>query len=311
MSSLRLRSPAKVNLHLEVLGLRGDGFHELAMVMQSIDLADELCLSTTAASGFRLCCDVAEVPLDRSNLVLRAAERLATAFPQQARGVLFELTKRIPIGAGLAGGSSNAAAALVGLNHLWGLGLTLEQLQPYAAALGSDISFCLAGGTQLCFGRGERLEPVEPLQRGAIVLLKHPEVAISTPWAYGLCREQLGHRYLQGECSFAERRMALRRGPLLAGIRGDNPAAVATALRNDLEAPVCSLAPSVEAGLQLLRSQAGVLGACMSGSGPSHFALFRDRETARATRRHLQPELDRLGLKSWVCGFLPRGITTL
>jgi 4-diphosphocytidyl-2-C-methyl-D-erythritol kinase len=190
---LTVTAPAKVNLHLEVLGLRSDGFHELAMVMQSIDLADSLQFTNTADAQITLRCDDSSLSTGADNLVLKAAELLRARSGFNELGVSMYLEKRIPIGAGLAGGSSDGAAALVGLNALWGLGYTAEALESMAAELGSDMPFCVAGGTQLCFGRGELLEPVPPTAEGlAVLLVKDPLVSVSTPWAYQRCKERRG-----------------------------------------------------------------------------------------------------------------------
>jgi len=196
---LTVTAPAKVNLHLEVLGLRSDGFHELAMVMQSIDLADSLQFTNTADAQITLRCDDSSLSTGADNLVLKAAELLRARSGFNELGVSMYLEKRIPIGAGLAGGSSDGAAALVGLNALWGLGYTAEALESMAAELGSDMPFCVAGGTQLCFGRGELLEPVPPTAEGlAVLLVKDPLVSVSTPWAYQRCKELKGKNYLRG-----------------------------------------------------------------------------------------------------------------
>ncbi len=201
MAELTVRAPAKINLHLEVLGLRPDGYHELAMVMQTLDLEDRLLLAPRDDGRLVLQSDNADLPCDGSNLILRAAEALRGAAARPGLGATIQLEKRIPIGAGLAGGSSDAAAALVGLNVLWGLDLEPESLESLAAALGSDVPYCLRGGTQLCFGRGERMEAVSlpaPPSVG-VLLLKHPQVSVSTPWAYGRCRERRRDQYLAGE----------------------------------------------------------------------------------------------------------------
>ena len=299
MAEVCVFAPAKINLHLEVLGLRPDGFHELAMVMQSLDLGDRLRLRSTADARLSLQCDVAELPLDADNLIVRAAAGLRQRVGLPELGVAITLEKRIPIGAGLAGGSSDAAATLVGLNALWGLGLDPATLQGLAAELGSDVPYCLVGGTQLCFGRGERLEPAAVPPPGlGVLLLKHPGVSVSTPWAYGRCRELRGDYYLERELEFEERRRALRQGPLLAALRGEAPL---PPLRNDLQAVVEPEVASVAEGLALLRRAPGALAVAMSGSGPSLFALFADLEGARSAERALADAVAAAGFQSWCC----------
>ncbi|MCP9889766.1 4-(cytidine 5'-diphospho)-2-C-methyl-D-erythritol kinase [Cyanobium sp. Aljojuca 7D2] len=308
MADLCVRAPAKINLHLEVLGLRPDGFHELAMVMQSIELADTLRLRPTADARIGLRCDRADLPTDGSNLIVRAGELLRARSGFSELGAEIVLEKRIPIGAGLAGGSSNGAAALVGLNALWGLGFDAETLQTMAAELGSDMPFCLDGGTQLCFGRGERLEPVEqaePLGL-AVLLIKHPEVSVSTPWAYGRCKAMRGDFYLQSEHDFEQRRQVLRQGPLLQAL---HQGAALPALRNDLQAVVEPEVESVRQGLALLRQAEGPLAVAMSGSGPSLFALFAGLAEAQAAHAGLATQLEQAGFEAWCCGFSNRGVS--
>jgi 4-diphosphocytidyl-2-C-methyl-D-erythritol kinase len=308
MAELLVSAPAKINLHLEVLGLRPDGFHELAMVMQTLDLADQLRLRPTADGRISLSCQRSDLPTDGSNLVVKAAELLKARVGLPELGASIELEKRIPIGAGLAGGSSDGAAALVGLNALWGCGFTREQLLEMAAQLGSDMPFCIDGGTQLCFGRGEVLEPVglaAPPALG-VLLIKHPEASVSTPWAYGRCREQRGDFYLSREADFEQRRQALRQGPLLEALAGQRPL---VPLRNDLQGVVEPEVASVREGLALLRQASDALVVAMSGSGPSLFALFADVTGAEAARQQLQPALTAAGFEAWVCRCTSSGAT--
>ncbi|MCT0208097.1 4-(cytidine 5'-diphospho)-2-C-methyl-D-erythritol kinase [Synechococcus sp. CS-1332] len=300
MPILTVSAPAKINLHLEVLGLRPDGYHELAMVMQSIDLADTLVLRVSADATIRLRCDNADLPTDGTNLIVKAAELLRSRVGLPELGVEITLHKRIPIGAGLAGGSSDGAAALVGLDALWGLGLGTERLHGLAAELGSDMPFCLEGGTQLCFGRGERLEPVsaERLVERAVLLLKHPQASVSTPWAYGRCRELRSDFYLQSEEDFEQRRQALRQGPLLAALAGEGPL---PPIRNDLQSVVTPEVESIRSGLELLRGGPEALAVAMSGSGPSLYALYPDLPAAETARTALAGPLEALGFASWCC----------
>ena len=310
MADLCVRAPAKINLHLEVLGLRPDGFHELAMVMQSIDLADSLRLLPTADGQISLQCDRADLPTDSSNLVVKAAEMLRARSGFAELGAQIVLEKRIPIGAGLAGGSSNGAAALLGLNELWGLGFKSHQLHSMAAELGSDMPFCLDGGTQLCFGRGEQLEalPFNSSEPPALLLIKHPEVSVSTPWAYGRCKELRGDFYLEAEADFEQRRQALRQAPLLGAIAGNGSW---PPLRNDLQAVVEPDVETVRQGLALLRQSEQPLAVAMSGSGPTLFALFPGVDQARSAHADLAERFEQDGFESWCCGFSDRGVSLI
>ena len=310
MADLCVRAPAKINLHLEVLGLRPDGFHELAMLMQSIDLADSLRMRPTADGQISLQCDRADLPTNSSNLVVKAAEMLRARSGFAELGAQIVLEKRIPIGAGLAGGSSNGAAALLGLNELWGLGFKSHQLHSMAAELGSDMPFCLDGGTQLCFGRGEQLEalPFNSSEPPALLLIKHPEVSVSTPWAYGRCKELRGDFYLEAEADFEQRRQALRQAPLLGAIAGNGSW---PPLRNDLQAVVEPEVETVRQGLALLRQSEQPLAVAMSGSGPTLFALFPGVDQARSAHADLVERFERGGFESWCCGFSDRGVSLI
>ena len=304
-ATVRVLAPAKINLHLEVLGIRADGFHELAMVMQSIDLADELICDNTADGQIQLSCDVEGLSTGDDNLISRAALLLRSRSGFNELGASIHLKKRIPIGAGLAGGSSDGAAALVALNTLWGLGHSTQSLEAMAADLGSDMPFCVSGGTQLCFGRGERLEACpSPASAMGVVLVKDPTVSVSTPWAYGECRRQLGQDYLVGEEAFEQRRQALRTAPWINPLQPDSP----PPLQNDLQTVVAPQTPSVRQALGLLEQLPGQLRVAMSGSGPSCFALFADRAAADAALAAHRSAFVAAGLEAWSCSFEGGGV---
>jgi 4-diphosphocytidyl-2-C-methyl-D-erythritol kinase len=273
MQACSLLARAKINLYLEILGKRSDGYHELAMVLQSIDLADRLHLQLTG-SGITLRCDHPEVPLDSTNLAYRAAELLQEEC-HCSGGVAILIQKRIPVAAGLAGGSTDAAAVLVGLNQLWGLGLTTADLQELAARLGSDVPFCINGGTQLATGRGEVLEPLEDLQQLPILLAKPRSVSISTAWAY---------RSFQ----LAETNRSKVPGihAMLASLSQAAPVAIARCLYNDLEIPVLAHHPEILALKQHLQNH-GALGTLLSGSGSSVFAIMPSLQAAEIARDQL------------------------
>lgn len=262
--SLRVECPPKVNLYLRVVRRREDGFHELETVFQSVGGGDTL--SAAPASELTLRCSEPEIPVDDRNLVMRAATLLRRAFPSAAGcGASLDLVKRTPAGGGMGGGSVDGAAALVLLSRLWGLEPTSTQLAEMAAVLGSDVPFFLVGGAALARGRGEVLEPVAaPKQRFWLVLLK-PSVSVSTPWAFKQWRAE--------ECS----------GPsveeFLAAYHSSDPAALAAALRNDLEPGVAAGTPEIATARQWLLAQ-GVPGARMTGSGSVVFAVAQNEAQA-------------------------------
>lgn len=306
MTCLTLESPAKVNLNLALLGLRDDGFHELAMVMQAVDFCDELVLEPH--SGLQLRCEGLELANDHTNLVMQAARLLREAFPERQLEARICLRKRIPLKAGLGGGSSNAAATLMGLNQFWGLGLSTEELQMYGARLGSDVPFFIAGGTQLCFGRGERLEPVAKPPGGAVLLSKRMDVSVPTAWAYGICREELAQRYLKGEQAFCGARQAFRRGEMVAALHRGDMTTAGHLLCNQMEDVVTAQIPAVRQNLELLRQAPDCCGVSMTGSGPSVFALFATMDTARTAHHTLASRLKANGIQAWVCGLREDGI---
>ena len=300
--SFTVLAPAKINLHLEVLGLRSDGYHELAMVMQSLDLADSLRFTPTADGAITLACDRPDLSTGPDNLIIKAAAMLRARAGLPELGAHIALRKRIPIGAGLAGGSSDGAATLVGLNALWGCDFSATDLHAMATALGSDMPFCLEGGTRLCFGRGEVMEPALVAAPATppfgVLLIKHPEASVSTPWAFGRSRDRRADFYLETEADFEQRRQALRQGPLLTALAG---AGSLPHLRNDLQAVVEPEVASVRQGLALLRRAPAALAVAMSGSGPSLFALFADPAAAEAARVHLAEPLAAAGFEAWCC----------
>ena len=297
MQSCVLNAPGKINLYLEITGKRPDGYHSVVMVLQSVELSDRVRLDLRDA-GIKLSCDRPDVPNDSSNLAYKAAA-LLQKHTMHKGGVAISIEKHIPVGAGMAGGSANAAAVLVGLNQLWNLGLTVGELQDLAAQLGSDIPFCLHGGTMLAIGRGEQLSPLPDLQPIAVLLGKHKDFSVSTAWAY------------QNYSAVANR----ARGPIspmLSAIAHQDPPGIARHLYNDLETVVFPFYPQVAQLKEILlnsRDTVGTLGSMMSGSGPTVFALLPDFEAAATLKSQLEtthPEID-----FWLTRTSPAGISVV
>src|SRR5688572_22153138 len=262
--TVTVRAHAKINLDLRVLGPRPDGYHELRTVFQSIALHDVIeCVPRDGP--FAIDCATAGVPLDRSNLVWRAAEALWRALrrPAQVRDVLIRLHKNIPLQAGLGGGSADAAATLIALTRLWGVPLRPAQLTDVAAALGADVPFFLSGGTALGLGHGDEVYPLADLPRHWIVLLV-PGFSVSTSDAY--------NRY------DAERDLARVSAREPQHVPGPWPSRAAQMI-NDLEAPIARHHPEIDQMRTALR-RAGALAAAMSGSGSAVFGLFQKRSDA-------------------------------
>jgi len=277
MRPVVVRAHAKINLDLRVLGSRPDGFHELRTVFQSLALHDTVeCVPREGP--FAIECDTAGVPLDRSNLVWRAADALWRSLRRDglARGVLVRLHKRIPLQGGLGGGSADAAATLVALAHLWRAGVKPAQLVDVAAVLGADVPFFLSGGTALGLGRGDEIYPLADLPRHWVVLVV-PGFGVSSADAYA---------WYDGEPDSA-------RGPMIREaqyVPGPWPSRAAQMI-NDLEAPIARHHPEIEHMKTALR-RAGALAAAMSGSGSTVFGLFQKRSEAVAA-------LDRLSGSGW------------
>lgn len=264
-------SPAKINLFLAVTGRRADGFHDLVSVAAPLTFGDEL-RAEAGGRGFALECDDPAVPVDGSNLVLRAAEAFAAATGWR-EPVRFRLAKRIPVGAGLGGGSSNAVAALRALNRLSGDRLEAAALRTLAAGLGSDCVLFLADAPVVMRGRGERAEVLPPAAaarlRGRRVLLFKPGFGISTPWAYGRMVAR-GTDYLPAAA--AEERL----GRWLQGT-----APVEELPFNNMEPAAFEKYPALPLLLARLRA-AGAAAAAMSGSGSACYALLRDDQATTA-----------------------------
>jgi 4-diphosphocytidyl-2-C-methyl-D-erythritol kinase len=290
MRSYTLIAPAKINLYLEIVGDRPDGYHELIMILQSIDLADQIDLQSSVTDNMRVRCNHPQVPSDKSNIAYRAASLMAEQFPEvfaKYGGVDITIHKNIPVAAGLAGGSTNAAAVLVGMNLLWSLGLTQIELEELGARLGSDVPFCVAGGTAIATGRGEQLSPLPSLDTIYLVLAKYQSLEVSTPWAYKTYRQQFIDSYVRDTNSLATRTQAVHSGSIVQAIVRKDAAQVGQNLRNDLERVVLPIYPQVSKIREVFAS-AGVLGTMMSGSGPSVFALCESKQQAEQVKLYVR-----------------------
>lgn len=268
--SLTLVSPAKINLGLRVLRRLGNGYHEVEMVMQMIDLHDRMTLTETPSS-ITVRCSHPHVPCDQTNLAYRAAVLLRESCGVR-HGVSITIDKHIPVAAGLGGGSSNAAAALRGLNRLWGLGLEGGSLIALASKLGADVPFFLGGPRALARGRGDVLEPLSATRPIPLVLV-HPPHQVSTAWAYGQVKLEL-----------TEQQNPIRIIALY--LQAGEVALVGPHLINDLEGPVSRYLPVIADIKQRLLAL-GAVGASMSGSGPTVYGLFTGAREARCALAEL------------------------
>ncbi len=272
MTSITIQTPAKINLYLKVLGKRADGYHELESLMLPISLYDRIVLEE-APAGIELCCDHPQLQALEDNLVYKAAQAIQRMGAVKS-GVKIKLYKNIPLAAGLGGGSSDAAAALLGLNRLWNLNVSQEQLLELGAQLGADVPFFILGSPAIARGKGELLEPVyfKPLW----LVLVNPGFGVSAAEAYaglnwGLTKKE---SYTTIPPNLFEKL---------------KPAQIASWLANDLEAPVIKKYPVILEIKEYLSAK-GALGSLMSGSGSSVFGLFGSRGQAQVVCQELRAQ---------------------
>lgn len=271
MRELRLKAMAKINLGLDVLRRRGDGYHELKMVMQSICLYDQITLERMDAPGISVQTNLSYLPVNEDNLVYRAAKLLMEEFPTGS-GLKIGLQKHIPVAAGLAGGSSDAAAVLVGVNRIFGLGLSQEELMRRAVRIGADVPYCVMRGTALAEGIGEKLTRLPDAPDFHVVLAK-PAAHVSTAYVYGNLKVDAldSHPDIDGQ---------------VRAIRDGDAARMAALMGNVLETVTIPACPVI-ARIKDLMLSAGAANAMMSGSGPSVFGLFEKEEEAEKAYQEL------------------------
>lgn len=261
---IKEKAYAKINLGLDVLRRRADGYHDVKMIMQTVDICDDLTFEKSKAPGIRLEIAGCDLPADGDNLVCRAAALILEA-GAIAEGVRVTLQKRIPIAAGMAGGSADAAAALRGLNKLFGLGYSLQELQEFGVKLGADIPYCIAGGTMLSEGIGEILTPLSPPPACHLVVVK-PDIDVSTAYVYGNLKvDSLPfHPDIDG---------------MAAALAQGNLKGITDRMGNVLET-VTEKAYPIIVDIKKQMRKLGAENALMSGSGPTVFGVCKEKATA-------------------------------
>lgn len=264
MDKILVNSHAKINLCLDVTAKRADGYHEVQMIMQQCGLCDSILLEKQA-EGVSLQTNLKFLPTDERNIAHKAA-RAFFSHCNISGGVRIDITKRVPVGAGLAGGSGNGAAVLQGLNRLYGAGLSEDALCDIGVTLGADVPYCLKGGTMLASGIGEVLHPLSALPRTAIVIVK-PPFSVSTPTIY----HKMDNTVIERHPDISLLTNALEQKDVKT---------LAQNLVNVMEEVTVSMHPVI-GRIKASLLAGGALGACMSGSGPSVFALFDRYETAK------------------------------
>lgn len=274
MREIKLKARAKINLGLDVVRKREDGYHEVRMIMQMINLYDKITMRRITESEIRVTTNLPYLPVNEDNLVYRAAKLLMDEF-QVTEGVEIELQKYIPVAAGMAGGSSDAAAVMVGINRIFHLGLTKKQLMERGVKVGADVPFCIMRGTALAEGIGEVLTPLPAMPHCSLVIAK-PKIHVSTKFVYGNLKanELKEHPDIDGQVQ------ALREGSLEQ---------LVTKMGNVLETVTVPAYPVIdEIKKTMLKNDA--MGAMMSGSGPTVFGVFEREERAQEVCRLLKKE---------------------
>ncbi len=306
-TKISVKSPAKINLHLEIIGKREDGYHELAMIMQNIDLSDYLELENNPKGVIKLNSDSSNLSLNDDNLIIKAAHYIKEISNNKDLGANIFLKKNIPIGAGLAGGSSNAAATLIGLNKLWNLKLDYETILSLSAKIGSDVPFFINGGCQFCFGRGEILEKYNSKFEYGVILLKNPSISISTADTY----KKYSKKFCLKDYTESDKTNIIRNNLRFTGFNDLKFPNQMIKIKNDLQIIVEKENDSVKQALNLLSSLQNCLSFSMSGSGPTCFALFKDINKANEVFEKNQKMFNNNGFEAWVCKLIDSGITFL
>ena len=262
---ISLKALAKINLGLDVVRRRDDGYHEVRMIMQTIHLYDRLDIKRTKESGIQIQTNLSFLPVNENNLIYKAAKLLMDEF-SITDGVSVKLDKRIPVAAGMAGGSTDAAAMLFGMNRLFSLGLTKRQLMERGVQIGADVPYCIMRGTALAEGIGEELSPLAPMVKCPVLIAK-PSISVSTKFVYQNLK--LDDATIHPDIDL-----------LIEDIKAKNLHDIAAHMGNVLETVTIPNYPVIDEIKKHMLSN-GAVGAMMSGSGPTVFGLFDDEDTAK------------------------------
>lgn len=272
MDTISLKALAKINLGLDVVRRREDGYHEVRMVMQTIHLYDRLEMEKTSTQGIELSTNLSYLPVNENNLVYRAGKLLMDEFGI-TEGIKVYLNKRIPVAAGMAGGSTDAAAMLYGMNELFELGLSREQLMERGVRIGADVPYCLMRGTALAEGIGEILTPLAPMVKCPVLIAK-PAISVSTSFVYQNLKLDADTKHPDID-------------RLIRDIRKQDLGAIAGDMGNVLERVTIPNYPVI-AQIKEQMMDSGAINAMMSGSGPTVFGLFEEEVTAQAAYQKMK-----------------------
>ena len=266
---------AKLNLTLDVTAKRDDGYHDMLMVMQTVSITDSVVLEQTGEKGIHAACNFRYIPTDERNLAVRAAGAFLDTIGEEKNGILIRMDKTIPVGAGMAGGSADAAAVLRGMNRLYGSRMNRRDLEKLGEQIGSDVAFCIAGGTSLARGRGEVLEDLTPMPDCAIVVCK-PGFSISTPELFRKL-DQIGLRTHPDTTG------------MLSALESGNLKEISMRMFNVFE-EVEDRRMRSETEIKHVLLDYGALGAVMTGTGSAVFGVFSDETAAETCAAHLRSE---------------------
>jgi 4-diphosphocytidyl-2-C-methyl-D-erythritol kinase len=281
---LRLRTHAKLNLFLRVVGRRPDGYHEIESIFHGVDLADDIEIKETRGQAVEIemqfaADNIGKAPALEENSIYRAAESLIQHGGEPGRGVKIDVIKRIPVGGGLGGGSGNAAGALLALSRLWNMALERERLLELAGTIGSDVTYCIDGGTALATARGEQLTQIPAPTQMSFVL--------------GISREPLLTRDVYGAWDELGPEKEVTSSMMAPALGGGDVDEVASLLYNDLERPAFMLRTELARKKEAML-EAGALGAGMTGSGPTMFGILKNEDAARKVADKVRPDFDRV-----------------
>lgn len=272
MDKMELKALGKINLGLDVLGRRENGYHDVRMVMQTLYLYDQITIEKTEKPGIELSTNLFYLPVNENNLAYRAADLLMQEFGVE-EGVKITLEKHIPVAAGMAGGSSNAAAVLYGINRMFSLGLSQEELMERGVKLGADVPYCIMRGTVLAEGIGEILTPLPAMPRCTVLVAK-PPISVSTKLVY----EKLDAHEIESHPDI---------DGVLEGLERQDLKKIASSMGNVLERVTVEEYPVIEEIKEMMKAN-GALNAMMSGSGPTVFGLYSDKRMAKEAAQKIK-----------------------
>lgn len=272
---IKVKAYAKINLLLDIINKRNDGYHDLFMIMQSIGIYDTVTITQTKSKDITISCNINDIPLDKGNIAYKSAAAFFESTNINNSGINIDIVKRIPHAAGMAGGSADGAAVLVALNELYGAGLSDDELCKIGVKIGADVPFCIKGGTLLAQGIGDVLSKVKPLRKCCILIAK-PACSVNTAYAYKQF-DECGKTHTPDKLG------------MLCAIQNRDLAEICSKMENVFEQ---FIAVDNKVEIKDVMRKNGALGVCMSGSGPTVFGIFEDKQLAENAASQLKSFAD-------------------